>query len=153
MDSSILSAGPVTICAVTLDKLTLEAIEYQAEDGMAGVVGGTLRLQGQLDLSGDQVAFNLSGQAGAAEALLQSWYGNLAALPLHFTARGRWLGDRHRLELAAADLDLAGLVKSQRLREHCLRGDRPEGQGRCATLAGGLRADGQGLGRRTAARY
>ncbi len=97
--------------AVTLDPLTLEVIEYQAEDGMAGVVGGTLRLQGQVDLNGDKVAFNLTGQAGAAEALLQSWYGNLAALPLHLSVRGSWLGGRRRLELAAAALDLAGLIK------------------------------------------
>lgn len=99
--------------AVMLEAVTLDKFDYQAEDGMAGLIGGTLDLSGRLELAGERVHFDLSGQADADEALLDSWYGSLEGLPVNFLVQGNWLGDRQRLELSAADVDLAGLVNGR----------------------------------------
>ncbi|MDT8443913.1 MAG: hypothetical protein RQ722_06455 [Desulfuromonadales bacterium] len=99
--------------AVLLEAVTLDKIEYQAEDGMAGLAGGKLDLSGRLELAGERVRFDLSGQASASEALLDSWYGSLEGLPVNFVVQGNWLGDRQRLELSVADVDLAGLVSGR----------------------------------------
>jgi hypothetical protein len=96
--------------AVTLEAMTLDALDYQAEDGMAGLIDGKLDLSGRLELAGERVRFDLSGRAGAGEALLDSWYGRLQGLPVNFVVKGNWLGDRQRLELSAVAVDLAGLV-------------------------------------------
>ncbi|MBE0576003.1 MAG: hypothetical protein IH613_08915 [Desulfuromonadales bacterium] len=105
-----LQTAPGMDLAVILEAITLDALEYQAEDGMAGLTGGKLDLRGRLKLDGERVRFDLSGRAGAGEALLDSWYGSLQGLPVNFVVKGNWLGDRQRLELTSADVDLAGLV-------------------------------------------
>jgi hypothetical protein len=105
-----LQTAPGMELAVILETITLDALEYQAEDGMAGLTGGKLDLRGRLKLAGERVRFDLSGRAGAGEALLGSWYGSLQGLPVNFVVKGNWLGDRQRLELSAADVDLAGLI-------------------------------------------
>ena len=108
-----LQTAPDIDLAVILEALTLDALEYQAEDGMAGLTGGRLDLRGRLELAGERLRFDLSGRAAAAEALVDSWYGSLQELPANFAFKGRWSRDRQRLELTAADIDLAGLVSGR----------------------------------------
>jgi translocation and assembly module TamB len=98
--------------AVSFNSLSVESLEYQTTDGMTGLTGGRIGLQGQLSMVGEKLNFNLSGQAGVTEALVQSWYGNLAALPLSFSVSGSWSGAQHRFDLTAADFDLAGMISS-----------------------------------------
>ncbi|MGK2905351.1 MAG: hypothetical protein ACSLFH_03280 [Desulfuromonadales bacterium] len=108
-----LQTAPGMDLAIMLEAVTLDKFDYQAEDGMAGLVGGKLDLSGRLELTGERIHFDLSGQAGAGEALVDSWYGSLEGLPVNFVVKGNWLGDRQRLELSAADVDLAGLVSGR----------------------------------------
>jgi translocation and assembly module TamB len=109
-----LKTAPGIDLSILLNALTLESLEYQSTDGMTGLTGGRLEVHGQLDMIGEKLSFKLTGQAGVGEALVQSWYGNLAELPLRFSANGNWLGDRRRLELAGSEFKLADLVKG-----HC----------------------------------
>lgn len=108
-----LQTAPGMDLAVILEAIALDDFDYQAEDGMAGLIGGKLDLSGRLELAGERVRFDLSGRAGAGEALLDSWYGSLQGLPVNFVVKGNWLGDQQRLELSAADVDLAGLVNGR----------------------------------------
>lgn len=106
-----LQTAPDIDLAVVLKSITLDALEYQAEDGMAGLTGGKLNLLGRLELAGEHLRFDLSGQVAAAEALVDSWYGSLQELPANFAVKGSWSSDRQRLELTTADVDLADLVR------------------------------------------
>ncbi len=108
-----LQTAPDIDLAVTFESLAMDALDYQAEDGMAGLIGGKLDMNGRLELTGERLSFDLSGRVGATEALLDSWYGSLQELPASFALKGSWLRDRQRLELTSAEVDLASLVNGR----------------------------------------
>lgn len=98
---------------LTIHDLSLKDIEYSNNEGTLVAVGGQVSFDGQLRISEEHVALDLSGNASLDEALAGSWYGNLKGLPLIFTARGRWLHKEESLQLDRLDIDFAGLAKSE----------------------------------------
>lgn len=123
-----LAVQPGGDLSAALKKLSLDTIEYQSADGMAGLAGGRLVLAGRLDLADGRLGFKLAGQVGADEALLQSWYGRLADLPVKFSIQGNWWHAGGRLELARLDVDLAGLVNGHFAASHKGQISRLSGQ-------------------------
>ncbi|MDT8440719.1 MAG: hypothetical protein RQ723_03545 [Desulfuromonadales bacterium] len=98
---------------VVLESVALSELEYSSADGTIMLTGGSVDLVGRLAAHGDKLNFDLGGRVGAGEALVKSWYADLQELPLNLQVTGFWQTDRRQLSLAAAELDLAGLITSR----------------------------------------
>ena len=113
-------------------------LEYANPQGTIVVAGVRLKAAGSIAAPPTEKAllFDLHGRLVAAEALVESWYGDLQGVPLNFQLPGRWQFSDRGFSFAGAEIDLGGMVTASL--NGNLGGSRNvlEGQARVDHLAG-----------------
>lgn len=123
---------------VSVSSLDLGPLEIMSEDGLSGLAGGRLHLQGRVCRGSGRMApleMRLEGRVSAAEALLGAWYGNLGDLPLDVAAFANWHPAASRLELIDLKLDAGGLATIRANGEHRKERSSLEGTVKMTDLA------------------
>lgn len=97
---------------VRFSTLDLSSLELMSADGLAGLAGGRLHLQGRMCRVAVTAPLELRvhGRMSASEALWGSWYGQLDTLPVDFAVFANWHPHRSRLELLDLKIDTGGLA-------------------------------------------
>jgi hypothetical protein len=96
---------------VRFAELDLGPMDLMSPDGLAGVAGGQIHLQGLVCRAGHKapLEMRMDGRISATEALWGAWYGELGALPVDVAVFGSWHPEKSWLELIDLKLDVAGL--------------------------------------------
>ena len=91
--------------------LDLGPMDLMSPDGLAGVAGGRIYLQGLVCQAGSSqpLEVRVDGRVSATEALWGAWYGELGALPVDVAVFGSWYPEKSRLELIDLKLNIPGL--------------------------------------------
>lgn len=91
--------------------LDLGPMDLMSPDGLAGVAGGRIHVQGLVCQTGSRqpLEMRVDGRVSVAEALWGAWYGELGALPVDVAVFGSWHPEKSWLELIDLKLDIPGL--------------------------------------------
>ncbi len=97
---------------VRFANLDVGPMDLMSSDGLAGLAGGRIHLQGLVCHAGTKqpLEMRVSGRVSATEALWGAWYGELGALPVDVAVFGSWHPEKSWLELIDLKLDVAGLA-------------------------------------------
>lgn len=91
--------------------LDLGPMDLMSPDGLAGVAGGRIHLQGLVCQAGSSqpLEMRVDGRVSATEALWGAWYGELGAMPIDVAVFGSWHPETSWLELIDLKLGVAEL--------------------------------------------
>jgi len=98
---------------VRFANLDLGPMDLMSSDGLAGVAGGRVHLQGLVCQAGSRqpLEMRVDGRVSAIEALWGSWYGELGDLPVDVSVFGSWHPEKSWLELIDLKLDIPGMAR------------------------------------------
>lgn len=96
---------------VRFAKLDVGPMDLMSADGLSGVAGGRIHMQGLVCQAGAKqpLEMRVDGRISATEALWGAWYGELGALPVDVAVFGSWHPEKSWLELIDLKLDIHGL--------------------------------------------